>query len=207
MAESSLAGAVLVGGRSQRMGRDKARLKAGVIPLWQNQIRILRAAGASPVILALRPRQRSFGGAQREVRDSVAGAGPIGGLHAALAASTAPWLAVLAVDMPLIDAAWYRRLKRHCRPGVGAVAVEPEGYQPLAAIYPRSALEVAQWRLGNRQFALKDLVEELVRRGRMVAVHLPSSQRWRAANWNTPGDVTPRAARRTSVSLRRKSSS
>jgi molybdenum cofactor guanylyltransferase len=182
------------------MGRDKARLRVGAALLWRRQVAVLAAAGARPVMLALRPRQRSFGAGAPEVRDTVEGAGPMGGLHAALAASPAPWLAVLAVDMARVDAGWFRRLRRRCRAGVGAVVVEPEGFQPLAAIYPRAALGVVEGRMRRRRFALQGLVAELVKRGRMVAVRVPAAERWRAANWNFPSDIRPgRGTRRASA--------
>jgi molybdopterin-guanine dinucleotide biosynthesis protein A len=190
MATSGLGGVVLVGGRSRRMGRDKAGLSLGGIPLWRRQLGVLERAGARPVLLALRPRQRSFGERGREIRDRQADAGPLGGLHAALSAlPSAQWVAVLAVDMPHIDGAWFRWLRALCRPGVGAVVVEPEGYQPLAAIYPASALAVVARRLRGRRLALQGLVAELVRRGQLIALPAPAGERWRAANWNEPADI------------------
>lgn len=205
MADAFLAGAVLVGGRSRRMGRDKARLRVGATALWRRQLRVLESAGADPVVLALRPRQRSFAAGVPEVRDAAADTGPLGGLQAALAASGAPWLAVLAVDMPRVDAAWFRRLRRRCRPGVGAVVLEPGGFQPLAAIYPRCALGAVEARLRGRALALQGLVAELVRRGRMAVVRLPPGERWRGANWNTPADLR-REGRDGGLSPRRRRS-
>lgn len=188
--DSDLSGVVLVGGRSRRMGRDKARLLWRGTQLWRRQLHVLERAGARPAQLALRARQHSFGAPGKEIRDQQEDAGPLSGLHAALAASTsAQWVAVLAVDMPHIDPAWFRRLRAHCRPGVGAVVVEPAGYQPLAAIYPRTALPIVARRLRAGQLALQALVSELVRNGQLVALRLPETERWRAANWNEPGDA------------------
>jgi molybdopterin-guanine dinucleotide biosynthesis protein A len=181
------------------MGRDKARLLWRGTPLWRRQVRVLARAGARPVLLALRPRQRSFGLRGREIRDGQADSGPLSGLCAALAASSsAQRVAVLAVDMPHVDAVWFRRLEARCRPGVGAVMFAAEGFEPLAAIYPRSALAVVVRRLRRGHLALQGLVAELVRRGEMVALRLPPKERWRAANWNEPGDVekTKRVKRR-----------
>ena len=190
MATPVLGGVVLVGGRSRRMGRDKARLSVAGIPLWRRQVRRLETAGAHPVFLALRPRQRSLGEPEREIRDRHIDVGPLGGLHAAFTVlPRAEWIAVLAVDMPRVGPAWFRRLRARCRPGVGAVMVEPEGFQPLAAIYPRAAFDVLTRRLRKKQFALQGLVAELVRRKNLVVVPLPVNQRWRAANWNEPGDI------------------
>jgi molybdopterin-guanine dinucleotide biosynthesis protein A len=193
---ADLSGVVLVGGRSRRMGRDKARITVDGVPLWRRQVAVLEAAGACPVWLALRARQHSLGERRREIRDGVPGAGPIGGLHSAMLASTSRWLAVLAVDMPQVDAAWFRRLRRRCRRGKGAVVAQPDGYEPLAAIYPSAALGVLERRLKRRQYSLQGLLAELVAGGTMAAVRLPDSEGWRAANWNAPADMSPVSGRR-----------
>lgn len=185
----TLAGAVLVGGRSARMGRDKARLRVGNTPLWRRQLRVLEASGARPALLVLRPRQHSFGWRGGEVRDAAPDAGPLGGLVAALLATPSPWIAVVAVDLPRIDASWFRRLRRACRPGVGAVIQSGKGYEPLAAIYPAEAAALCLARLRQRRLSLQPLVADLVSRGLMVALSARRLDRAALANWNTPEDL------------------
>jgi len=190
----SLSGVVLAGGRSTRMGRDKARLQVGGQPLWRRQVRLLEACGAQPVLLALRPRQRSLGAPGREIRDQVREAGPLGGLAAALETSTAEWLAVLAVDLPAMEPAWFRRLLKECRPGRGAVFLSSHGYEPLAAIYPREAAPAAARRLKRGRLALQGLVRELIGARQLAEVRLPRPFAAMAANWNAPADWPGRAA-------------
>jgi molybdopterin-guanine dinucleotide biosynthesis protein A len=184
-----LAGAVLAGGRSTRMGRDKARMVVDGVPLWRRQRGVLESAGAGRVVVVLRPRQRSLGRRRDEIRDRLSDHGPMAGLQAALADTRADWLAVLAVDMPRVDARWFRRLRRRCRIGTGAVVRTADGYEPLAAIYPQAALLVVERRLQGGHLALQGLVKELVRRRQMVAVRLPAAALRQAANWNTPADA------------------
>ncbi|HVU15418.1 MAG TPA: molybdenum cofactor guanylyltransferase [Candidatus Didemnitutus sp.] len=190
MPDLGLSGVVLVGGRSRRMGRDKARLLWRGQPLWRRQIRILERAGAHPVRLALRARQKSFGESSLEIRDRHPNAGPMSGLQAALeAAAGSEWVAVLAVDMPRIDADWFRRLRARCRPGVGAVRVARNGFEPLAAIYPTAALSVVTRRLRRRKLALQALLAELTDCGLMVPLRLSKADLTKVANWNEPRDV------------------
>jgi molybdopterin-guanine dinucleotide biosynthesis protein A len=190
----SFCGAVLVGGRSARMGRSKARLVVAGQPLWRRQSQRLEQAGARPVFLVLRPGQHSLGG-EREIRDRKRDAGPLAGLAAALAASPEQLIAVLAVDLPAMDPAWFVHLLRHCHAGRGAVFRGPRGYEPLAAVYPLSCLASAERRLEGGDYALQDFVRELVRRRQVAAVPLPESLVPMAANWNRPGDW-PEAIRR-----------
>jgi len=184
-----LAGVVLVGGRSTRMGRDKARIRVDGVELWRRQLGVLERAGARPAFLSLRPRQRTFGWSGGEIRDTAADAGPLGGLAAALAIAPAPLVAVLAVDLPNIDAAWFRRLRRRCRPGVGAVVRGPKGYEPLAAIYPREAAALCMARLRAGRFSLQHLVAALVRQGCIETLHMRGGDRARLANWNAQKDI------------------
>jgi molybdopterin-guanine dinucleotide biosynthesis protein A len=191
-----LSGAVLVGGRSSRMGRDKARLRVGGRELWRRQVRVLRESGAGPVVLALRPRQRSFGNRDGEVRDPAADLGPLGGLVAALEACRTHWVAILAVDLPRVTPAWFRRLRRSCGPGRGAVVRGPRGFEPLAAIYPREALACCASRLKGRRLSLQATLGDLAGKGLMKVVPLRAGDKRLLENWNHPEDA---------VSLRPKS--
>src|SRR5262245_53498609 len=49
---SGLAGAVLAGGESRRMGTDKAQLEVGGITLLARQLDVLRACGAAPLVVS-----------------------------------------------------------------------------------------------------------------------------------------------------------
>ena len=107
--ESMVAAVVLAGGRSSRMGRDKALLTLPDGRTALGAVLDAAAAVASPVLLAvdtaehlalLRP---ALG--DREVRlllDDQPGSGPLAVLARALSVSTAPLLLALAVDMPLL---------------------------------------------------------------------------------------------------------
>src|SRR6266536_4041886 len=91
-----MTGLVLSGGRSRRMGTDKARL------LVQGQPLILRVAQrvaevARPVLLATGRPGRLGPLGYAEVADEVPGSGPLGGLTAGLAASPHQLVAVVAV--------------------------------------------------------------------------------------------------------------
>jgi molybdopterin-guanine dinucleotide biosynthesis protein A len=123
------------------------------------------------------------------LRDSYVEVGPIAGIHATLLATTKPWVAVLAVDMPRIDAEWFERLKALCRRGRGAVARHEDGFEPLAAIYPREALAPAIEQLHARHYSLQKLVAWLVRADRMAVATLTAEERTAVENWNTPESV------------------
>lgn len=188
----ALTGAVLAGGQSRRMGQDKALLAIDGEPLWLRQVRVLQAAGAGDTGV-VRQREQAPLNVPPPLRlwhDTVIGAGPLAGLQTALAGCETEWLAVLATDMPRIDATWFRWLQGYCRPGCGAIVRHPNGhFEPLAAIYPRAALPEVEHRLRTGSLALHGLIEALLSDGRLTPVALPAEEQWRVANWNSPAEI------------------
>lgn len=182
----SFLGVVLAGGRSLRMGSDKAwlRLATGE-PLWKRQERVLREAGAERVIFVRAPDQPAFPRSDC-IRDRIINGGPLSGLDAAFAAARASWLAVLAVDMPWIGPQWFRWLRHSCRPGVGAMARTTDHWEPLAAIYPAEAFSEVSLRLQRRDLSLQRLASALAFSGRLTAVRLPAAEAGQILSVNTP---------------------
>lgn len=191
---NQLTGAVLAGGHSRRMGRDKASLPHEGRPLWARQAGILRQAGADPVAVVRAPGQPPLGLPDDLLlwHDAVTAAGPLAGLHTALSQSRTLLVAVLAVDMPRIDAWWFQWLGTHCGSNIGAVASRPDGrHEPLAAIYPRTALaEVTRRLVPGADLSLQALARVLMERHLVRSVPLKADELWRVTNWNTPADAS-----------------
>ncbi len=184
-----LAGVVLAGGASRRMGSDKAWLDVEGEPLWRRQVKVLRDAGAEPVLVARRRDQADLGDEDVwQVRDRVADAGPMAGIEAAMRAVKNPFLAVLAVDMPVVTAEWFKWLAEHCGGAMGVVAARAEGTEPLAAIYPRGALATVTQRLEGGERSMRALVSELVAGGLVRLVPVPPAWERQLTNWNRPAD-------------------
>ena len=190
-----LTGVLLAGGRSRRMGRNKALLDVDGEPLWRRQVRVLRGSGVDAVAVVLRPGQEllpGLGEAEvRVLRDLQPEAGPLAGLHAALMAfPQTRHFFLLAVDLPRIEAGWFRWLQGFCDRGTGAIVQHDGGYEPLAAIYPAGALPAVADHLARGEFSLQRLTGELVREGRLRSLPPPAGRLDWLANWNEPGDVS-----------------
>ena len=184
-----LTGAVLAGGQSRRMGRDKSLLEVAGQPLWARQAAVLHAAGAVTVGLVRRPDQTPLV-LPTEIplwMDAVTGIGPMAGLQAALLATRTDFVAVVAVDLPRIDADWFRWLAGCCDAGRGAIAQHPGGLlEPLAAIYPRTALPEINARVCGTNFSLQSLAAALITQQSVTAVPLPAERLDHLHNWNEP---------------------
>jgi molybdopterin-guanine dinucleotide biosynthesis protein A len=177
-----MTGAILAGGYSRRMGRDKALLPWQGQPLWQRQTAVLRAAGADPVAMVRRADQSELG--ELCWRDRRSDCGPLAGLEVALeqCGSVAAverglgHIAILAVDMPYLEADWFQWLASACAPGVGAVAQHSAAFEPLAAIYPAAALAEVTRRLDIGECSLQALIRQMVADGLMYARVLPDKR-------------------------------
>lgn len=99
-------GIVLAGGRSSRMGRDKAMLDWHGRPLLARQLERLRAAGVDAARVS--GRRPDYDG----IPDAMPDAGPVGGLAGIAAAVTGTvQLLVVPVDMPLLTPDLLARLR------------------------------------------------------------------------------------------------
>jgi molybdenum cofactor guanylyltransferase len=122
--ETEAAGFVLAGGRSSRMGRDKALLLLDGKPLVENALRILREAGLPSSIAGRSASARSpLASYAPLVADAEPGLGPLGGVCAALASTSAEHAIFLPVDAPLLPASLLVFLLRHARVTGRAVTV------------------------------------------------------------------------------------
>lgn len=155
----AVTGILLAGGRSRRMGRDKAWVELAGRPLIQWALAALRQASDSQLVVA-RDRaaaERLAGLGVPMVIDELAARGPLTGVHAGLRAAKTDLCLVLACDMPLVrpellrflaveigawDAAVPYAGDAEPPPDLfaGATRARDAGLQPLLAAYRKSCL-------------------------------------------------------------------
>ena len=139
---SDVAGFVLAGGKSSRMGTDKAFLELDGRTLLSRMIKLV--GGITPDVHIVGPRNK-FEPLGPVIEDLYPARGPLGGIHAALSASGKDLNLILAVDLPLVEAAFLEYLVAKARGGdvLVTVARAGGGWQPLCAIYRRGFLDLA----------------------------------------------------------------
>ena len=153
--EGGVSAFILAGGKSSRMGTDKAFLEfegrtllARALDLARSFTPEVRVVGDAAKFAALAP----------VVEDVFRGCGPLAGIHAALRFSSTELNLVLGVDMPLVSLALLQYLLERARDSGDAWATVPRaaaGWQPLCAIYRRSFAGAAEaaLRAGNYKIA------------------------------------------------------
>ena len=139
---SELAGFILAGGKSSRMGSDKAFLKLQGQTLLARALQLVRGIAADVRIVGPRGKFEQLGPV---VEDLYSDRGPLGGIHAALSASTKNLNLILAVDLPRVEAAFLEQLVAKASTGEALVTVPRAGggWQPLCAVYRRGFLDFA----------------------------------------------------------------
>lgn len=171
----ALAAAILAGGSARRLGGVcKPLLQVGAMPILDRQLAVLRELGLRCLVVAApdSPCEALRAGRAVEiVRDVVPGAGPLGGLHAALAALRAEETGLLCLggDLPFVPVALLRELCARAGRGPAAVVPRgPRGPEPLCAVYHRELLVPVEHRLRAGQRALVALLAELDAGGRVT---------------------------------------
>jgi molybdopterin-guanine dinucleotide biosynthesis protein A len=133
----------LAGGKSTRMGRDKAFLPWADGTLLSHSLKLLAAVTPNMRIVGDPGKFAGFGPV---VEDIFPDHGPLGGIHAALTHTTTALNLMLAVDLPLIEARFLQfmcGLARDTRALITVPRVDGVS-QPLCAVYRREFVEVAQ---------------------------------------------------------------
>ncbi|MGO9591833.1 MAG: molybdenum cofactor guanylyltransferase [Candidatus Acidiferrales bacterium] len=130
---------ILAGGESSRMGRDKARLELGGVPLILRTAKLVESVASAPVVIGNPEAYRAFD--LRAIADDWPGAGPLGGIAAALRAAATPWSLIVATDLPYLTREWLEYLIARAL-ATSADAVLPmnaRGAEPLCAMYHQRA--------------------------------------------------------------------
>jgi molybdenum cofactor guanylyltransferase len=196
-ATSEVAGFVLAGGESSRMGQDKALLELGGAPLIIAASRLLESAtGAKPLTIGPPETYEPLG--LRAIRDDWPGAGPLGGIATALRASESEWNLIVACDLPYLTSKWLEFLIERGRES-SADALLPmndAGPEPLCAMYSKNC-EAPVWLALDR--GVRKVTEGLAH----VRVEYMERSEWKRfdsegllfKNMNSPADYEEAKAR------------
>lgn len=196
-------GAVLVGGASRRMGRDKALLPTPDGPLAESLARRLEAVpGIAEVVMVSRESPDERFPDRRVVADHRPGGGPLAGLEAALLAAQGRPVFALACDLPNVpvDLVEWVVGSGFAADAVPAARVPflDGRLQPLCALYSAACLPVVTGLLeesnpkdqegGTARASMHALLERLALARLVVHSGLPFHHPALFRNLNTPAD-------------------
>jgi molybdenum cofactor guanylyltransferase len=152
---------ILAGGKSTRMGADKAFVELDGRTLLARALDLTRSVTPEVRIVGDAAKFAPFASV---VEDVFRGCGPLGGIHAALRASPTELNVILAVDVPFVSSALLQYLIRRARASALAtvtVARADGRWQPLCAVYRRDFADAAEYALRAGRYKIDTLFESI----------------------------------------------
>jgi len=183
-----LTAAILAGGKSSRMGADKALLSFRGKPMISAVVDAARPI-ATELFVVVDEGQPYHALGLTTVPDVYRGRGPLGGLHAALSASRAEATLLLACDIPLVSTALLRHLAA-CSSDAPARVVEIDGrIHPLCAVYDRRCLPVIEQLIADDRLAMAGLLDAVRAQRVPITPDLPLYRPNLLTNINDPATL------------------
>lgn len=153
---------IMVGGKSSRMGQNKAWLSYGESSFVNHLVNELKALG--PVYLAAAQEQKhSYDDLGCKVLyDQVNNCGPLAGIQSILEMSDTELSFICAVDMAKLSAELVGYLQEFCATDYDCVCLTVQGkLEPLCALYRKAALNKVREQLKNQDYKLLHLLDKL----------------------------------------------
>ncbi len=150
---------ILTGGKSRRMGRDKAMLPWHGGTLLQSLIDRYRAVLGEVAVSVNEPGRFSFNGA-KELTDRFPGMGPLNGIVSGFENTSEETLFLTATDLPFGDPGLVLRLNELMGSADACVMRRGvKGFEPLFALYRRSCMEKAEKCFAENKKSFRDMLE------------------------------------------------
>ena len=181
--------AIIAGGKSSRMGRDKALIPFNGQPLVAHIAQILTPI-FDEIIVVTANSNIARAADLPAVADVFLNRGPLGGIHAALSHFGAPTF-VVACDMPYLNADFIRTLCADFD-APARVPLSGNGFEPLHAVYAATATPLFEkyLRSEGKMPPLRRVLEEIG--ATWIAPEIArdfDSELKMFDNWNTPADI------------------
>jgi molybdopterin-guanine dinucleotide biosynthesis protein A len=151
-------GVLLAGGKSRRMGHDKAHLVFEGRPLFSKSLDLLRLYFSTVVIAGDRPDLVTS--EITSIPDIYPGSA-LGGLYTGLHSAKTDWIFVAPCDMPYPDARILELILTHKNDADAVVPRTPGGYEPVFALYNKSCLPYMEKMLQEEQFCIYDFYPQI----------------------------------------------
>lgn len=195
--KAALNGIVLAGGKSSRMGSNKALIEILGVPMMIRQIvklkELFEDLENAEILVSVREiGELDLPSGARYVEDLRAGEGPLMGLYSGLQELNDGHAVLLGVDMPRMDPPTLSLILEDCEPGVGVVPcyANADFYEPLAAVYPIEIAALAGEFLDKGQRSMQEFVRSGIENGFLKKWEIPKLDAIKFMNMNCPEDLT-----------------
>ena len=161
MIHHEITGIVLAGGKSRRMGQDKALMNFRGKPLVQHAVELLRQV-CGKVIISANKTHYGFTGSEiwPDEQDIQA---PMIGIYSCLKRTRDEWILVLSCDMPFVDPKLLELLISSAGSGTRGVIIpvhDGDCIEPLCGLYHKSLIPLMEQRIRVRDYSLQHLIQQ-----------------------------------------------
>jgi molybdenum cofactor guanylyltransferase len=187
---------ILIGGKSKRMGVDKATLPWRDATMLEAVVQVAREVSDRCVLLGRHDAIPRSLGEMTALPDLHPNAGPMAGLHALLTANPHRWCLLLSCDVPRMTRSTIDALVQHLSNEVQAVCYSDANstedgahrgrLHPCCALYHADILPIVSDAIAAKRLSLGRLIRTL----RHTVVPVDKSARETLSNINTPSDYT-----------------
>jgi len=154
-----ITGIILAGGKSKRMGTDKALLKLDGNTLLDKAIDLCKSVCNQVIISSNNPEHKRMG--YQVIPDEIEECGPIGGIYSCLKKSETIWNFVLSVDAAFVEPEFLSYLILETGDFNAVVPVHLHGKEPLVALYHKSCLPLVEKQIESASYKMQILLESL----------------------------------------------
>ena len=187
-----IAGVVLAGGKSRRMGKDKREISIHGKPLLERTVTVLLEVFSEVLLVLAEPEEEREQERVKIVTDIIPGCAAAGGLYTGLYYSLCPQVFVVACDMPFLQPAVIEFFSTRSPQADVVLAQLANGFQPMHGVYSKKCLPFLRDMLDAQ-----DLRVQRIANHRTLNVHLISEselipldpQLLSFMNLNSPADV------------------
>ena len=157
--KAAISGAIMAGGRSRRLGVNKAFLQIQGRPVIERVLETISSLVSPVRIITNSPGEYQYLGAE-VAADIRPGCGPLSGIHTALSLSPTEYVLVVSCDLPLLTADSLRPLLSEY-PGFDITMYKHTLFEPLCAIYRRTCLPALEELIDHGEYRIIDLFPAL----------------------------------------------
>ncbi len=157
--KSDISGFILAGGKSRRMGTDKALLTIENEPLLKRMIRLIEPF-CNPIVISGENADYSVFNVQM-IPDLYSGRGPIAGIHSSLNHSFSEWNFLVSVDVPFVNEELIQSLISEKGEYDCIIPGHTSGIEPLIGLYHKRILPVVIEMIENGDYKLMNLISRL----------------------------------------------
>ncbi|MDQ2177241.1 molybdenum cofactor guanylyltransferase [Marinifilum sp. D714] len=184
----NIAGIVLSGGKSSRMGTEKGLVNWNGKPLIEYSIGCLQGICDQVVISSNKDCYSDYG--FQVIEDEIKECGPIGGIYSVMKAINADYYMVISCDVPKVPSQLFVDLLVNIADADMIYAVDESGKkQPLVAIYKSSCRDIIGEELRNGKYKMMKLLQLFCSKGFHISKELDYYSADMLSNVNTPGEL------------------